>query len=129
MNDATAKEIWDVVAPLAVTILGTVGPVLAIWVSTRLVSFLNIKNDAVRVDMESQLRDALHLSAQNGINFALQKLGIPAINLATNPSNTEAVINLAASYVKDKNPEALEKLNVDSSQLKDIVSAKVSTPI
>jgi hypothetical protein len=125
MDDTTAKQIWDVVAPTVTVIVGIVGPALAVWVSTRLVSLMNIKNDAARVTMEGQLRDALHMSAQNGINFALQKLGIPAMNVINDPNNAAAVINLATSYVKDKNPEAIAKLGVDATKLQDIVASKI----
>lgn len=131
-ENQTLMNIIGVTRPLIELVVSIAGPVIVTWLSLKLATVLNIKADKDKTDLESSLRDALHASATNAITYASKQLGVDLSADKTTagwqPSVTTAqVIQTAADYVKDKNPETLTKLNVSDSQLKDILLTKVPT--
>ena len=114
-------EAWTIVQPVAVLLVSTAGPVLVGWISARLISLLKITDEKQRIDIESKLRDALHQSAANAVRFALAKAGV----IHVGGQVSEAIIADAARYVIEKNPDAIEKLGVNTKALNEIIMSKL----
>ncbi|CDN95934.1 hypothetical protein [Agrobacterium tumefaciens] len=114
-------EVWTIVQPVVVLLVSTVGPVLATWIATKLISLLNVTNEKQRVEIEAKLREALHQSAANAIRFALSKAELPNVRGVLN----DTILAEASKYVIEKNPEALEKLGVDTKGLEEIILSKL----
>lgn len=114
-------EVWTIVQPVVVLLVSTVGPVLVTWISARLIELLNVTNEKQRVEIEAKLREALHQSAANAIRFALSKAGLPNVGGIIN----DTILAEASKYVIEKNPEALEKLGVDTKGLEEIILSKI----
>lgn len=127
--------IIGVTRPLIELVVSIAGPVIVTWLSIKLATVLNVKADKDKTELETRLRDALHISATNAIDYASKTLGVDLLANKTLVAGTgipagvttAQVIQTAADYVKDKNPETLTKLNVSDSQLKDILLTKVPT--
>lgn len=114
-------DVWTIVQPIAVLFVSTVGPVLVTWISARLIALLKVTDEKQRVEIETNLRNALHQSAMNAIRYAFTKAGMPHIV----GQLSDTVLNEAMSYVTEKNPEALQKLGVDQTALKEILLSKI----
>ncbi|MBD8556921.1 hypothetical protein IFT84_20640 [Rhizobium sp. CFBP 8762] len=114
------SNLWLILEPFVETFTMIVGPALAAWLATRMVLFLKIDNEARKLQVEQQLRDALHKSATNAIHMALTKWGHPA---GAVPSAD--VIANAVNYVRTNNPDAVARLNVSQTALEDIILSKV----
>lgn len=111
--------VWTIVQPIVTLLVTLFGPVLLALIVGYLVKLLKITDANQQAALEAQLSAALHQSAANAVKFALGKLGLPASSALMSD-----VISLAASYVQDKNPDALAKLGVNASKLQDIITAK-----
>ncbi len=114
-------EVWTIVQPVVVLLVSTVGPVLVTWIAARLIKLLNVTNEKQRVEIEAKLREALHQSAANAIRFALSKAGLPNVGGVIN----DTILAEASKYVIEKNPEALQKLGVDTKGLEEIILSKL----
>ena len=114
-------ELWTVVQPVIVLLVSTVGPVLVTWIGARLIALLKISDEKQRIEIEARLRAALHESALNALKYAITKTGLPLKTDAV----SGAVLGIAADYVMQKNPDALAKLGVGSSALREIILSKV----
>ena len=114
-------EVWTIVQPVVVLLVSTVGPVLATWIATKLISLLNVTNEKQRVEIEAKLREALHQSAANALRFALSKAGLPNVGGVI----SDTLLAEARKYVVEKNPEALQKLGVDAKGLEEIILSKL----
>jgi hypothetical protein len=112
--------LWSVLQPIILVLASTVGTALAAVISAQLVRWLNIKSKNERADLEGNLRNALHQSAENGINLAKVQLSKAAVESVSNKA-----INVAIDYVKQKNPAAVRKLKVSDAALADIVKSKI----
>lgn len=115
------KAVWDIVQPLVMLFVSIVGPVLVSWLAYKIVSFLNIRDENEQKALELKIRDALHQSALNALKYAWAKSGITDPTKITSPE----VIKTAVEYIKDKNPETVEKTGLSTDGLKDIVLSKV----
>lgn len=115
-------DLWTVVQPLAALLVTTVGPILVMWISARLIALLKITDQKQQVELEAKLRDALHQSAANALKYALAKAGLPPILTGVVSSG---VLGDAIAYVEEKNPEALTKLGVHPDALRDIILSKL----
>jgi len=113
-------ELWLIVQPVVVLLVSTVGPILATWIAARLIALLKVTDEKQRVEIEAQLRTALHQSALNALKFAVARAGIPVALGASGQ-----LVTIAADYVREKNPEALQKLGVDSKALEEIIMSKL----
>ncbi|WP_107342005.1 hypothetical protein [Agrobacterium pusense] len=118
-------EVWTIVQPVVVLLVSTVGPVLVTWIAARLIALLKVTDEKQRVEIEAKLREALHQSAANAIRFALSKAGVPHGVIRIGGAINDAVLAEAAKYVAEKNPEALQKLGVDSKGLEEIILSKL----
>lgn len=114
-------EVWTIVQPVIVLLVSTVGPVLVTWISARLIALLKVTDEKQRVEIEAKLREALHQSAANAIRFALSKAGLPNVGGVIN----DTILAEASKYVIEKNPEALQKLGVDTKGLEEIILSKL----
>ncbi|MVA26884.1 hypothetical protein V6582_14820 [Agrobacterium vitis] len=103
---------------LAITLIATAGA----WLVSRLVGLIGISDTAKRLEVEAKLRDCLHFAAENGLRFALTKAGLPAV-----AGPAAAVVADAMFYVREKNPQTLEKLGVNDKALEDIILSKWPT--
>lgn len=112
-------DVWNIVQPLVVLLVSTVGPVLATWIAARLIALLKVNDEKQKLEIEAKLRDALHQSAANALKFAFAKSGVSAVAI------TGAVMGEAIRYVEEKNPDALVKLGVHQDALRDIILSKV----
>ncbi|MBO0142245.1 hypothetical protein JZX87_13845 [Agrobacterium sp. Ap1] len=115
-------DVWEIVQPIVVLLVSTVGPVLVGWISARLLAVLKVTDEKQRLEVEGKLRDAIHQAALNALKFALARGGVRA---AAPSLVTGEIISEAIGYVRSKNPDALEKLGVDQSALRDIIISKV----
>ncbi|MDA5627762.1 MULTISPECIES: hypothetical protein [Agrobacterium] len=114
-------ELWLIVQPIAVMFVATVGPVMVTWIGARLIALLKITDEKQRVEIEVQLRTALHQSALNALKFAAARMGVPV----TLTGASGQLVTMAADYVREKNPEALSKLGVDQKALEEIILSKI----
>ena len=113
-------EIWSILQPIVVLLVSTVGPVLVAWIAARLLALMKISDEKQKLELEAKLREALHQSAGNALKYALAKAGLPA-----GGAIGAAVIADALRYVEEKNPDALNKLDVHTEALRDIILSKV----
>lgn len=114
-------EVWTIVQPVVVLLVSTVGPVLVTWIAARLITLLKVTDEKQRVEIEAKLREALHQSALNAVKYALVKSG-----LSVNPTQIPGqLVTIATEYVREKNPEAVQRLGVDSKALEEIIMSKV----
>lgn len=115
------RDIWEILKPLVVVLVSTVGSVLIPVVAFRLVGFLGIKNENEAKALEAKVRDALHQSAENALKYALFKLNVvPTMN----QDLPKAVIETAIDYVKSKNPDTAAEAKVDEKDLTEIILSK-----
>ncbi|SMD18046.1 hypothetical protein [Rhizobium sp. RU36D] len=114
-------ELWAIVQPVVAVFFSLVGPALATWIAVRLLAVLKISDDAKRLEIEAQLRQALHQSAANALRYAMAKSGLTTSAATIAP----AVLKEAVRYVEDKNPDALARLDVSPDALRDIIMSKV----
>ncbi len=114
-------DVWTIVQPLIVLVGSIVGPAFATWISLRIVSVLKLTDEKRKLEIEAQLRDALHQSAANALKFALAKARITAIAPGL---LTASMVADAAAYVAEKNPDAISRLNVNGDALRDIILSK-----
>jgi len=115
-------DVWNIVQPVVVLFVSTVGPVLVTWISARLIALLKVTDEKQRADIEAKLRQALHQSAANAMSYAAHKIGVSLFRIPV----SEDLLRQAAAYVTEKNPEALEKLGVSQQALRDILLSKVT---
>lgn len=124
------NDLLGIIAPMVLVFIGTVGPVYATVLAQKAVSFMNIRNDAERLEVEAKFRDALHSSAWNAVNYALGKLGIDAEKLTLGGGTTQVqLVREALKYVKDKNPDAIKALGVDDGKLAEILIGKLQSAL
>ncbi|AYM13050.1 hypothetical protein G6L58_17230 [Agrobacterium tumefaciens] len=114
-------DVWTIVQPIVVLLVSTVGPVLVTWIAARLIALLKVTDEKQRVEIETNLRNALHQSALNAMKYAFAKAGLPAIGGLISP----ILIAEAVTYVTEKNPDALKKLGVDNKALEEIILSKI----
>jgi hypothetical protein len=112
-------DLWVIVQPIVVLFVSTVGPVLATWIAAQIISLLKVSDQAKQVEIETNLRNALHQSAVNALKFAIAKA-----NIAPAAVGAE-VISDAIRYVEEKNPDALKKLDVPTEALREIIMSKI----
>lgn len=112
---AILRPVLELVVTLAVPIL-----------AAKLYGWLGIKAEKDQTEIEKMLRDALHASAQNALVYALQKHGL-SFNDLSSKNALGTILGTAQEYVREKNPDALAKLNVDGSGLRDILMSKLPT--
>ncbi|KQS78069.1 hypothetical protein ASG25_13315 [Rhizobium sp. Leaf384] len=113
-------DLWQILQPLVVMFGSIVGPVLITWIGARVIALLKITDVAKRLEIETQLRNAIHASAANAIRFAVAKAG-----LVPGAVITPQLIETATSYVVEKNPDALARLGVTEDMLREIITSKV----
>lgn len=107
----------NILAPLFQVIAALAVPVVA----ARIYGWLGVKAEKDQTEIEKMLRDALHQSAANGLAYALNKL---KLGQTVPLGRAQEIATLAASYVEEKNPEAIAKLGVTAKQLNDIIFTK-----
>ena len=115
-------DVWDILQPVIILLISTIGPLLVAWVGARLAMLLKIADDNQRKDLEQKLNAALHQSALNALKFATSKLGIPPV---TGLDVRSPVIKEAVEYVRSKNPDAVDAFGLDDTSLAEIVMSKV----
>jgi hypothetical protein len=122
------REVYGILQPIITMLVTTVGPIFVGWVALKFTNALQIKSDKDKAEMEKALRDAIHASASNAWVFALKRLGLSFNDLSKMDDNQLlTALKTAKDYVQDKNPEGLEKLNVNGQQLEDILLTKLPT--
>lgn len=99
------------------------------WIIGQVIRLLGITDQATRLKVEGQLRDALHFAAENGLKYAFARLGLPPSLQAS-----ASIIADAIAYVKDKNPDAVAAFGLDDQALEHIILSKLpalvhSTPL
>lgn len=114
--------IWAVIQPLFMLFVSIVGPVLVTWIAAKVISYLGVKDAAAQKQIETQIRDALHQSAENGLKAVLAKLGMSAATNADILANPQ-IIKDAIDYVRRLNPNGADK--VTPAELRDIIMSKV----
>ena len=95
------------------TVLGTYATVLA----HKLTRMLKLKN-------EQELRDILHKSADNAINYAATEIGT-TVTKAVESGAVDLLVAKAKTYVKENSPQTLERGNVTDKALETVIKAKV----
>ena len=142
----TLTTALSILQPLIEIIISIVGPVIVVWLSTRLANLLRVQDEQKKLEIETTLRDALHKAAENALKFAMTKYGMTGIvptsnmsqsitqlaleatrdNMAANKFN--AIIETAVQeYLIPKMPETIDRLKATELDLANIVSSKVAT--
>lgn len=115
-------DLWDhVLKEPILTIISGVFSVYAAIIAHKIATWLNIKN-------EEELRDVLHKSADNAVDFATTSMGNTAKQAIVN-GTVDVVVGKAMEYVKSKNKGTLNKLKVSDKALADIITAKVGKKV
>ncbi|WP_311272123.1 MULTISPECIES: hypothetical protein [unclassified Rhizobium] len=114
-------DLWTIVQPVIVLLVTTVGPVLVTWIAARIISLLKITDEKQRIDIEANLRTAVHQSSLNAVKYAVTRAGLPVMGGVISPN----LIIDAVTYVTEKNPDALKKLGVDDKALEEIIRSKI----
>ncbi|NLS00197.1 hypothetical protein HGP17_25510 [Rhizobium sp. P38BS-XIX] len=117
---ADNSTLINVLVSYGVPLVEAVLSVLVTWAITKVIQLLGITDQATRLKVAGQLRDALHFAAENGLKYAFAKLGAPP-SLAASAS----VIADAIAYVKSKNPDTVAALGVDDQALEHIILSKL----
>lgn len=110
-------------------LIETLAAIAVTWIIGQVIQLLGITDQAKRLQVEGQLRDALHFAAENGLKYAFAKLGVPPSLAAS-----AGVIADAIAYVKDKNPDTVAAFGLDDQALEHIILSKLpsllqSTPL
>jgi hypothetical protein len=113
-------DVWQILQPLVVMFGSIVGPVLITWIGARVIALLKITDQAKRLEIETQLRNAIHASSANAIRFAIARAA-----LVPGAVISPQLIETATTYVVEKNPDALAKLGVTEDMLREIITSKV----
>ena len=95
------------------TVLGGYATLIAHKISVR----LGLQN-------EQELRDTLHKSAENAVNYAATELGT-TVTQAVEAGAVEVVVEKAKDYVLNRSPGTLKALKVSDEALEDVIKAKV----
>lgn len=111
---------WTVLQPLVVLFFSVIGPPLVLVLARKIIAVLNVTDVNKQAELERQLRDALHASAENAVAYARARLVANGGKLATG-----VILKEAANYVRSKNPGTLSDLNVDDDGLRDILLSKL----
>jgi hypothetical protein len=111
--------VWEIVQPLVVLLVSTVGPALVGWISYRLVGLLKISDENAKKEMEAKIRDALHAAALNGLKYAMTRAGLPAVG-----KPTKAMVDTAIDYVRTKSPDTAFQAGVTNDDLAQIILSK-----
>lgn len=113
----------QVVLPVAVMAFSTAGTILVPALVYKLVSWLNIKEDVKRKELEEKWVATLHAAGANGLKVAMARLGMGTTAI-TGKVSAEA-LSMAVNYVKSKNPETVAKLGVSEKDITDVILSKV----
>jgi hypothetical protein len=117
---STVAYVWNLIAPVMAVVVSVFGPITGSYLVVQLISLLKITDQAKRVEVEQQLRWALHTAAESGLKYAFAKAGIPP-----SASPTAGVIADALFYVQGKNPDAVAAFDLDEDDLKHIILSKI----
>lgn len=101
-----AQAALYILSPVLLALVTAVAGIVA----PKITSIVGAKNDQL-------LRDALHKSVMNGLQFAATKAG-------TNASLVE-LTRIATAYVKEMSPEVVKKIGVTDEGIAAIVASKV----
>lgn len=116
MNELINSLVQQVVPIVGLLLMSLIGTVIVPAVLKK----LKLENDAV-------VRQYLETALRNGLTIAMQKIA------GTNPTPqqvedaTDAVIELAASYVNASVPQALAHFNLDKNQIAQMLLARLPT--
>lgn len=81
-------------------------------------------NKRIGLQIEDELRDRLHKSAENAVNYAATELGT-TVTQAVEAGAVEVVVEKAKDYVLNRSPDTVKALNVSDNALEDVIKAKV----
>ena len=116
------KQLFIVFLPLTQLVVSMTGIVGLPWITGQIISRLHIKNTETANAVEAQLRDALHKSALNAVNYTVSKFGLPTSGAT---SLSADMVKTAVDYVKTKNPDAIKKFGASDFDLEQIVVSKL----
>ncbi|QND45216.1 hypothetical protein HB780_05530 (plasmid) [Rhizobium lusitanum] len=119
---ATSSGLLDLVLSHVVDVVYAAIAAVVGWLISKIVALLGITDQATRLKVEGQLRDALHFCAENALKYAFAKLGLPP-SLTPSPE----VLADAIAYVQSNNPDTIKALGVTEQALKQIILSKVPT--
>lgn len=119
---AVPTSVWEVVFPIVSSVVGVIATVFIPWLAYRLVGMLNIQDESKKKALEAQIAAALHQAAENGLKYAMSKLGyVPQAGVPI----PDYILAEAAKYVRDKNPNTAAEAGVSDQGLKEIILSKV----
>lgn len=124
MNQTTI-EFLNIFRPILEVIIAVLAPVILTFLSGAIIKTLKIQDEKQKLQIEQQLRNALHASASNAVVFAAQKWGYNLKQIASDQAIQNKVLSEAMNYVVDKNPDTMRKLGVTGEALKDILLSKL----
>ncbi|CAN7329303.1 hypothetical protein LJR231_001803 [Phyllobacterium sp. LjRoot231] len=114
-------DVWEIVQPIAVVLGTTVGPIIGLWIAKQVITLLNITEATKSQELEDRLREALHASAMNALKYAAAKAGLPPVALAA----TSSAVRDAITYIKTKNPDAIDAFGLSDKALQEIILSKL----
>jgi hypothetical protein len=116
---AAPAGLWNSLINYGLDVGGTLLAAAGSWIIAKVISLLNITDQAKRLEVEDALRKAFHFGVENAASFAYAKAGVPNGTLPT-----PGMIADAMFYVQSNNPDTLTKLGVDDDALERVVEAK-----
>lgn len=120
-GEVSAAPSWvSIVISYGMPLVEALAAAAVTWIITQIIRLLGITDQATRLKVEGQLRDALHFAAENGLKYAFAKLGLPPSLQAS-----ASIIADAIAYVKDKNPDAVAAFGLDDQALEHIILSKL----
>lgn len=114
-------EVWTIVQPIVVLAVTTISPFVVTWITYQVSRLLRIEDEKKKLEVEAQLRNALHDAAINALKFAATKFNTVSLS---GPMSRQ-IMDAAKAYVMEKNPETLAKLGVDQKNLEQIIMSKM----
>jgi hypothetical protein len=107
------NDLWEATRPASLTLIAGLAPILATWLTARIVAKLNVEKD-------SELALSLGRTINSTLNALLQSRGISANTAATGPLIADAI-----SIVKRDNPKAVQKHAPTDDQLATKILGKL----
>lgn len=122
MFDQIFQQLQPMIVTGVVAILG--GAIL--FISKYLVGLLHLQNKEKEDKLVILTRDFLHSVVWNALNYAAAKADSTLLNqLAHDQPPPKPIIDMAKEYIKQLNPDLLNKTGLAEDQLEKVIASKL----
>lgn len=119
-----ADTIWTQVQPAVITAATAIISALAIWIGTKIATFLGVKNEETTRKIQGVVRELAHAVAWNAIKYAAAKSDNKIMDqLAADLPPPQDLLDIAKKYFHEMNPDLAE--TISESELEKILTSKL----